>query len=320
MSDRPQILIIDDETDNLRILSDILRQHADIILAKSGQQGIRKAAELKPDLILLDVVMQGMNGFEVMTALKHEAGTSDIPVIFITSLGETHHEETGFHLGACDYIQKPFHTTIVLARIRLHLELGRQRSMLEKLANIDPLTGIANRRRYEDVLKREWRVAMRKQSPVSLILVDIDNFKHYNDHFGHASGDKVLQKVARVFSDRLQRPRDLVARFGGEEFIILLPDNDHQGCMDVMEQCRQAIEQMPLDDLQNPDISQITVSIGGYTCRPDPNSKPQEATKMADDMLYMAKHKGKNRILWFCEDKGISEYPTDQQQSSARSG
>jgi diguanylate cyclase (GGDEF)-like protein len=309
MSERQQILIIDDETDNLRILSDILRGQADIILAKNGQQGLRKAAELKPDLILLDVVMQGMDGFEVMATLKHNAETSDIPVIFITSLGETHHEEKGFRLGACDYIQKPFYATIVLARTKLHLELRRQRTMLEQLANIDPLTGIANRRRYEEVLKREWRIAMRKQSPISLILVDIDNFKHYNDHFGHAAGDKVLQKVACAFSDRLQRPGDLVARFGGEEFIILLPDNDRQGCMEVMERCRRAIEQMPLEDLSNPDIRHITVSIGGYTCRPDTDSKPREAIKMADDMLYMAKHQGKNRILWFCDSEGISESP-----------
>lgn len=309
MSERQRILIIDDETDNLRILSDILRDQADIILAKSGQQGIRKAAELKPDLILLDVVMQGMDGFEVMTVLKHDAATHDIPVIFITSLGESRHEEKGFQLGACDYIQKPFHTTIVLARIKLHLELHRQRILLEKLANIDPLTGIANRRRYEEVLRREWRVAIRKQNPISLILVDIDNFKHYNDHFGHAAGDKVLQKVANTFRDRLQRPGDLVARFGGEEFIILLPDNDRLGGMDVMERCRQAIEQMPLDDLNNPDIRHITVSIGGYTCLPDTNSKPKDAIKMADDMLYMAKHQGKNRILWFCDSDGISEIP-----------
>ncbi|GGD51201.1 diguanylate cyclase [Lacimicrobium alkaliphilum] len=316
MSERQQILIIDDETDNLRILSDILRDQADIILAKSGQQGIRKAAELKPDLILLDVIMQGLDGFEVMSALQHDATTCDIPVIFITALGDTHHEEKGFHLGACDYIQKPFHTTIVLARIKLHLELRRQRNMLEQLANIDPLTSIANRRRFEDVLKREWRVAMRKQSPISLILVDIDDFKHYNDHFGHAAGDKVLQKVSAAFSSRLQRPRDLVARFGGEEFIILLPDNDRQGCMDVMEQCRQGIEEMPLDDLQNPDICHITVSIGGYTCRPDTGSKPKDAIKMADDMLYMAKHQGKNRILWFCENEGIKESPAHSEQGS----
>ncbi|WP_088330011.1 diguanylate cyclase [Lacimicrobium sp. SS2-24] len=317
MTPRQQILIIDDETDNLMILSDILRNQADILLAKNAQQGIRKATELKPDLILLDVVMPGMDGFEVMTMLQRDPATSDIPVIFITALGDIQHEERGFQLGACDYIQKPFHTTIVLARIRLHLELVRQRRMLEQLANIDPLTGIANRRRYEDVLKKAWRVALRRQNPLSLVLVDIDNFKHYNDHFGHAAGDRVLQKVAGTLNERLQRPGDLVARFGGEEFIILLPDNPKQGAIDVMEHCRQAIEKMPLDEFNHADIGNITVSIGGYTCHPEVDINPQDAIKMADDMLYMAKHKGKNRILWFCDNQGISELPLNTPSTSS---
>ncbi|GAB3019941.1 GGDEF domain-containing response regulator [Bowmanella dokdonensis] len=308
MQAKQRVLIIDDEKTNLKILSDILRDEVEVILAKDGAQGIRKARELAPDLILLDVVMAGMSGFDVITKLKHDAITSAIPVIFITSLGDVSHEERGLLLGACDYIQKPFHAAIVLARIQLHLQLARQRLMLERLANIDPLTEVANRRRHEEVLASEWRVAMRNHSEISLVMVDIDNFKHYNDRYGHAAGDRVLQQVAQQLSAQLKRPRDLVARYGGEEFIILLPENSQAGSMEIMENCRTAIENLGLEQVGGEDGQRVTISIGGITCRPGLKDKASDALKMADDMLYLAKHQGKNRVIWFEHEQGESRH------------
>ncbi|GAA0362808.1 hypothetical protein GCM10009092_29020 [Bowmanella denitrificans] len=314
---KQRVLIIDDEKTNLKILSDILRDEVEVILAKDGPQGIRKAGEYAPDLILLDVVMQDMNGFDVISHLKHDATTSAIPVIFITSLGDVSHEEKGLLLGACDYIQKPFHAAIVLARIKLHLQLGRQRLMLEKLANIDPLTSVANRRRYDEVLHKEWRVAVRNKAPLSLVMIDIDNFKQFNDRHGHAAGDRVLQEVAQTLNEQLKRPRDLLARYGGEEFVVLLPDIDRAGSMEVMENCRLAIQALQLDHPFCENRQNVTISIGGITCSPTMKNRPEDSLKLADDMLYLAKHQGKNRVMWFGEEQGVIQHDNSAPNGTA---
>ena len=156
---KPNVLIVDDEKTNLKILSDILKSEANVLIAKNGEQAISKAEQLVPTLILLDVVMPQMDGFDVIAALKSNERTHGIPVIFITGLSDVDNEERGFALGACDYIQKPFHATIVKARVKLHLQLARQRHLLEELANIDPLTSLANRRKFDQVLEHEWIAA-----------------------------------------------------------------------------------------------------------------------------------------------------------------
>ncbi len=297
--DGQRVLIIDDEKPNLMILSEILRDEVEIIMAKDGAQGIDKAIRFQPDLILLDVVMAGMDGFQVIEQLRRDARTSAIPVIFISALSDVGHEEQGLSLGACDYIHKPFHSAIILARVRLHLQLAKQRAMLEQLAHIDPLTAIANRRRYEEVLVTEWNAASRSHASLSLVMVDIDNFKQYNDHYGHAAGDKVLQTVARVLSAQLKRPRDFVARYGGEEFVVLLPDNSCDGSFDIMQACRAAVESLRIEHRAMKDVSHVTISVGGVSCLPSPDRSPDTFLKIADDMLYQAKRQGKNRVVWY---------------------
>lgn len=299
MRTKPQkqrVLIVDDKKSNLKILSDILRDEVDVILAQDGEQGIRKAAEYQPDLILLDVVMPGIDGFEVISRLKHDANTCAIPVIFITSLNDVSHEEQGLLLGACDYINKPFHAAIVLARIKLHLQLARQRLLLEQLANIDPLTTVANRRKYEEILSQEWRAASRKQNLVSLVMLDVDNFKLYNDFYGHAAGDRVLQAVAKTLSAELKRPFDFIARYGGEEFVIILPETPPQASWQMIENCRQAIDNLKIP--HQPTQGVLTISAGGCTVRASAADSAEQALKQADDMLYEAKRQGKNRVLW----------------------
>lgn len=300
-STRQQVLIIDDQKTNLKILGDILRQDVDVTLAQSAEQGLRKAIEFQPDLILLDVLMPDINGFELIKSLKHHAHTSSIPVIFITALSDTNHEEQGLRLGACDYIYKPFHATIVQARVRLHLQLSRQRKLLEQLAHIDPLTGIANRRKYDQVLEQLWRSATRQHSHLSLVMLDIDHFKEFNDHYGHAAGDKVLHQVATHLKQTLRRPNDFIARYGGEEFVILLPDSDEEGSRQLIEHCLSSIEQLQLEHGYSPISDYITLSAGGISCAATQAEDPNDVLKRADDMLYKAKQSGKNQLMWYTD-------------------
>ncbi len=299
MNNKQRVLVVDDEKINLKVISDILRSEVEVVLAKNARQGIRKALDYKPDLILMDVVMSDMNGFSAMEVLAKNPLTADIPVIFITGLNNAADEERGLSLGASDYIYKPFNAAIVRARVNLHLQLVRQRKMLEELANIDPLTGIANRRKYQDMLEVEWQAAVRNGSVLSLAIIDIDNFKLYNDHHGHSAGDAVLRRVAVVLADQFKRPRDLVARYGGEEFVLLLPESDCEGALMLAEKCRAAIAdlKLPHQGVGN-DMHVVTVSTGGVSCNPSPVCNPDRFFGLADDMLYAAKKQGKNRVVW----------------------
>ncbi len=181
--DKQRVLAVDDEKSNLKVLSELLQNDANISLAKDGAQALRKAIELQPDLILLDIMMPDMSGFEVIRLLKQDPLTSHIPVIFITALNDVLNEEKGLELGACDYISKPFNSAVCKARVRLHLRLARQQTLLERLAKVDPLTSIGNRRKYDEVFEREFKVSSRAQTPFSLAMIDIDHFKSYNDQY-----------------------------------------------------------------------------------------------------------------------------------------
>jgi len=218
------VLVIDDEIINLKVISEALRNEVNVIVANNGIQGIRKAQELQPDLIILDVMMPDMDGFEVIKQLHANKNTSSIPVLFITALNDMSNEEKGLLLGASDYLQKPIQAPIVKARVRLHLQLTHQRRMLERLAHVDALTSIANRRRYQEVLETQWKKLSSKQTSLTVIVLDVDNFKHYNDTYGHAAGDTVLQQVAIVLTHYFQQENDFVARYGGEEFVVLISE------------------------------------------------------------------------------------------------
>jgi len=303
MTNQQRVLVIDDEKINLKVISDILREDVEVILAVNGEQGIRKAIELQPDLILLDVLMPGMDGYDTMARLRHDVRTSAIPVIFITALNDSSHEERALLMGACDYIQKPLYTNIVQARVRLHLQLTKQRKLLEELANIDPLTSLANRRKYEDVISSEWQSAIEHQECLSLLVIDIDNFKHFNDCYGHATGDKVLKQVASVLAMQVSPGEGLVARYGGEEFVVLLPRFSQQEATKVAHQCMLEIERLNLSYHHGGETGQVTVSVGGATCYPQSSDLLCEFFDCADNKLVQAKNTGKNKILWDVSDK-----------------
>lgn len=296
--DRQKVLIVDDAAINRQVLGDLLKTDHTVILAKNGEQALALATQHVPDLILLDVVMPEVSGYEVLNRLKSDPRTAAIAVIFITGLDTPEDEAHGLTLGASDYITKPFNLAVVLARVRCHLQLARQRRMLETLANIDGLTELANRRYFDERYALEWAHAMRDRQPLSVAILDIDFFKNYNDQAGHAMGDRVLQAVASVLTNGMNRATDLVARFGGEEFALLMPGTGAEPASQLAERLREATGSLAMRRLDSTEADRITVSLGGATLRLSNNESAAELLKAADDHLYRAKNEGRNRVVW----------------------
>jgi diguanylate cyclase (GGDEF)-like protein len=297
-SDLQKVLVVDDAAINRQVLADLLKADHTVILAKSGEQALSLAVRHVPDLILLDVVMPEINGYEVLRQLKSDSRTAAIAVIFITGLDSPEDEEHGLTLGASDYITKPFNLAVVRARVRCHLQLARQRRMLEALANIDGLTEIANRRHFDGRYEAEWALAVRHGQPLSVAILDIDFFKDYNDRAGHAMGDRVLQAVASALSNGMVRASDLVARYGGEEFAVLMPGIDAQGGFQLADRLREATGRLTMPHSDTNEGNRITVSLGGATLQPGTHESAAELLKAADDHLYRAKKEGRNRVVW----------------------
>jgi len=292
------LLVVDDEKHNRALLTELLQGEYRIILAKDGKQALDRAREHHPDLILLDVLMPEVDGYEAIRALKNEDQTRDIPVIFVTSLDSAGDEERGLELGAVDYISKPFNPAIVRVRVRNHLQSVQQRRLLEQLAMLDSLTGIPNRRRFTEVFEQEWRRCMRDNVALSLVVVDVDNFKAFNDCYGHAAGDDVLRRIAITLQTSLRRPGDFVARYGGEEFVILLPGVDSTGGEALSEHTRADIEAERIPHSISQAAPWITISLGGATCIPQEGVTSMALFSLADTYLYEAKHAGRNRVCW----------------------
>jgi diguanylate cyclase (GGDEF)-like protein len=292
------LLVVDDEKQNRTLLTELLQDDYQIILAKNGVQALQKAQEHLPDLILLDVLMPQMDGLSVIRALKADDKTRHIPVIFVSALDSAADEELGLELGAVDYIAKPFHPPIVRVRVRNHLQAVHQRRLLEQLALIDSLTEIPNRRRFNEVYEREWRRCMRSQSPLSLSVVDVDHFKVFNDTYGHAAGDMVLKRVAQTLQGALNRPADFVGRYGGEEFVVVLPDMDALRAQVMAEKLRVAVERLQIPFPQSGVGPWLSISLGGATQVPHQVEVDDRLFDDADSSLYGAKHAGRNRVLW----------------------
>ncbi|WP_322044216.1 diguanylate cyclase [Paraburkholderia sp. J67] len=297
-SDTQKILVVDDAAINRQVLAELLKADHTVILAKNGEQALALAAQHQPDLMLLDVVMPEINGYDVLRQLKSDPRTAAIAVIFITGLDTPEDEEHGLMLGASDYITKPFNLAVVRARVRCHLQLARQRRMLETLANIDGLTEIANRRHFDDRYATEWARAVRDGHSLSVAILDIDFFKDYNDRAGHAMGDRVLQAVASVLAGGLQRSTDLVARYGGEEFVLLMPGTDAKGAVQLTNHLREAVNKLAMPHSDAADTAHVAVSIGGATLQPDSGEPAADLLKAADDHLYRAKREGRNQVVW----------------------
>jgi len=294
------ILITDDEKFNLEILGSILSPMYNILIARNGVRTLEIAKQNAPDLILLDVIMTDMNGFEVISKLKESEHTLNIPVIFITGLTDPADEERGFFLGAVDYITKPFNKSIVKARVDTHIKIVDQMRTIERIGQIDPLTRIANRRGFDNRFAADWGRALREQTPISYIIMDIDKFKKYNDTYGHHQGDIALKAFADTASKTITRANDFLARWGGEEFVILLPNTDIVGAAEVAESIRNNIENLKITTEEGESTS-ITVSVGVNSVTPVAETSATDFMDNADRALYKAKELGRNRVE-ICED------------------
>ncbi len=296
--ERQKILIVDDERFNINVLVELLKPEHKTTVAKNGRQALERVLMgTPPDLILLDVMMPGMDGYEVIQKLKDNEKTKNIPVIFITALSQTSDEAKGFDLGAVDYITKPFQPTIVKARVNTHLRLKRKSDLLESLVALDGLTEIPNRRRFDETLDLEWKRAIRNNNLLSLVLMDIDHFKLYNDNYGHAAGDVCLKKVARSIEKVPQRPADLVARYGGEEFVAVLPETDGEGATQIAEQMREAVFSLGVTHEFSSASDVVTISLGVATIYPVVEIDQKYLIEQADKGLYDAKEEGRNRFV-----------------------
>lgn len=293
----PRVLVIDDVAMNATLIASVISALCDVQTASCGEEGLQMARDSVPDLILLDVIMPDMDGFEVFQHLRKDSRTAHIPVIFLTALSEPGAEETGLNLGAADFIAKPFRAPVLLARVRNHLELVRQRNMLECLSHVDALTGVANRRYFNLMLPREFSRLQRNHLPLALLMVDVDDFKAFNDHYGHLRGDECLQTVAQTIAQTLHRAADMVARYGGEEFVCLLPETGWEGAVKIAQSIQHRITQLKMTHERATAASIVTVSIGVAAALPREIGSSQQLLALADERLYRAKLAGRNRIV-----------------------
>lgn len=299
--ERARLLVVDDQPANIQAVYQIFSGQHQVLMATSGEQALTLCLKTPPDLILLDVVMPGMDGLETCRRLKSTDATRSIPVIFVTGGSRVEEENECWDAGAIDFVSKPINPATLRNRVRAHLMLKQQTDLLRLMAFRDGLTGVSNRRYFDDRYNVEWRRAQRAGAALSVIMIDVDHFKLYNDHYGHAEGDKCLRMVASVLDAQLNRPADMLARYGGEEFVCILPDTDSNGAKITAERMRMAVEQVALVHAASLTSSWVTISIGVATME----GKVSEDVAAilvgkADEQLYIAKRTGRNRISSEC--------------------
>lgn len=295
-NNRQKILLVDDNKQNIEMLMELFKEDYKISAAVTSERALKMArTQPPPDIILLDIIMPEMDGYQICELLKNDEKTKHIPIIFVTAVSEVMDETKGFAVGALDYITKPFHPPTVKARVEIQLNLKRKQELLEKFAFIDALTEIPNRRRFDEVLEKEWNRAMRSEKPIALLIMDVDNFKQYNDNYGHGKGDVVLRRVAAAIKDTLQRAGDFVARYGGEEFAAVLPYCNLDRAMDTAEHIIREVDELNIAHAYSPIASYLTLSIGVSVTGGNPGPTKQNLIDAADKTLYEAKAEGKHR-------------------------
>ncbi|MCL2254288.1 MAG: diguanylate cyclase [Lachnospiraceae bacterium] len=292
---KDRILIVDDEKVNLDALNHILKNEYTVYVAKTGAMAIARAEQDKPDLILLDIVLPDMSGYDVLKELKENINTKAIPIIFITELNNVSDQERGFLLGAADFITKPFSNAIIKARVRTHLKSAKQMRTIEQLCTMDPLTEIANKSQFDEFLAAEWEKAVRDNKPISILNIDLDLFKQYNDTYGYLQGDVLLQSLVQVLVAHIRPEIDLAARIGGEEFAVILLDTDLTAATVMAEEiCLAAsIKEIPS---MGYSATQMTVSIGVAVKTPNADDDIREFLEEADRKLKKAKSFGRNQV------------------------
>lgn len=305
-----RILVVDDVPVNIQLLVTYLAAEGyDVVSAKDGYDAMKAVKEHQPDLILLDVMMPKMNGFKVCEAIKSDDATKFIPVILVTALNELEDKVKGMNSGADDFLAKPFNKLELLVRVRsllrikhLHdelqekvIELQRTKEELRQLAITDGLTGLYNYRYFKEQLLQELKRAQRHSLNISVVMIDIDHFKQYNDKNGHPAGDVVLKDIARLLRDNI-RNIDLAARYGGEEFSLILIETDKPSAKIVSEKIRKLVEDYGFAYESSQPDGKLTISTGVATF-PEDGEDFDTLVSKADQRLYRAKEAGRNLIF-----------------------
>lgn len=305
------VLVIDPSLADRAQICDCLNQLPDIEVVAAGEaeQALQIVREIRPSMILLDSAQKGIDGISLTRAIRnweHADGNSAFapwtPIVFLSSVNDEDLLAQGILAGGDDFICKPVSEVVLLAKVRAMLRIAaRQREIcdvhrqLKDIATLDSLTGIPNRRYFDDTLATEWKRCLRSETPLSIVLSDVDFFKQFNDIYGHQAGDACLKAVASTLSESLFRVEDSVARYGGEEFVAILPGTDVEGALAVAERMRQSARELCIPHERGIG-GQLSCSFGVASTRPHPDKAPQQLLRLADAGLYAAKRGGRNRV------------------------
>jgi diguanylate cyclase (GGDEF)-like protein len=289
-----QLLLVEDDELNALVLKTILSEEYDVACCASGEECITYCQSHLPDVILMDVEMPGMNGLETCKRLKKNTVTVDIPVIFVTSHHQDQEQTLCWEAGGSDFVVKPVNALTLKHRVAAQVKLTRQHELLKSMAFIDGLTGVYNRHYLTSELDKKLSYAKRNHDAFSLIMADIDWFKKYNDFYGHLKGDDCLKRVANIIKDNLLRGEDSVVRYGGEEFVCIVPQVDQHGLETLSAALNQCVYDADLQHESSP-LGRITLSIGGVYSPEVTQTDGQVWLGSADKLLYRAKHSGKNQ-------------------------
>lgn len=299
----PLILVIDDDPVARMQLSLCLEGEGyQIVEAEDGSEGLAAYRRLQPDMVLLDALMPAVDGFECCTQLQALSQGDHIPILMITGLDDQDSVDRAFAVGAADYVTKPVHWAVLRQRVRRLIQQAQLQQQLEaanqelrRLALMDGLTQVANRRQFDELLDQAWQHCLAEQVPLSLLLCDIDCFKLYNDTYGHPAGDRCLRQVAQAIQMTLTQPTDLVARYGGEEFALLLPNSNLEIALHAAHRVHANLRKLAIPHLNSQISPFVTLSIGLATVVPSANATTEALISAADQALYQAKHEGRNR-------------------------
>lgn len=291
------VLIVDDEPANISLLAATVPRGITVLFATNGEEALEMTASKKPDLVLLDIEMPGMTGYEVCKRIKADPDTRDIPVVFVTVLHDLEDETRGLEIGAIDYIRKPIRPAVVRARVKNLLELKRRRDILESLSSIDGLTCIPDRMGFEETLSLEWQRAARGGAWLSLILVDIDQFESFNEAYGNVMGDDCLKTIAQSLCDTFKRASDYVARYGNDEFAALLPGIGAKAAIDMAETLSERIIGLGIEHSASTVADSITVSVGAASTVPSLDASYDTLKEVAEKTLFEAKQAGGNQVM-----------------------
>ena len=309
-----KILVVDDSrTIRAGMVNLIGRMGHTAIEAANGEEALRLLAEERPDLVLIDVMMPVMDGYEAAKRMRQNQGDDWVPIIFLSSMEADQDLDRAIEAGGDDYLVKPVSFVVLNAKIRaLHRTESVRRKLveasgklvslnkeLENLSRHDGLTEIANRRFLDESLLAEVRRAARARAPLSFILADIDHFKAYNDQYGHQAGDACLKQIATVLRSAARRPADLAARYGGEEFAMVLPETPLEGAITVAKAVAQGVAELGIAHARSSTGQMVTLSQGIASCVPGPETSPEQLIERADRALYEAKDQGRNRYVAF---------------------